>query len=47
MVSGPSTGWLLNIPEDVRIHILLALDIVSLLRCKRVSIVHIIHGIDR
>ncbi|KAM5535120.1 hypothetical protein V8D89_011206 [Ganoderma adspersum] len=31
----PSTSWLLNSPEDVRIHILLSLDIVSLLRCKR------------
>ena len=35
----PLVGYFLDVPEDIRIRILLALDNVSLLRCKLVSIV--------
>ena len=37
----PSASYLLNIPEDVCIRILLALDFASLSRCKRVSTAHL------
>ena len=37
----PSVSLLLDIPEDIFIRILLALDFASLSRCKRVSTAHI------
>lgn len=34
----PLVGYFLDVPEDIRIRVLLALDNVSLLRCKLVGI---------